>query len=79
MEGTPEGMDIGLPSYESPRAVPLAMDKDKKKPPGCKHGNQITGDCTTGGYPEGNMADCRNGVSADQNATCDKGKNPGVT
>lgn len=63
-----------LPPYEAPRAVPLA--KGRKAASGCKHGNQIEGDCTTGGNPEGDMADCRNGAYADERAQCKRGSEP---
>jgi hypothetical protein len=64
-------------SYEKPQAVFLNSGTR-----GCKHGNQILGECTTGGYPKGKMADCRNGAFATGEAnegTCAKGSKPGIT
>jgi len=66
--------------YEPPRFVSLSEDGDKNKSRGCKNGNQIEGDCTTGGYPKGNMADCRNGAYAnDENSSCQNGTKPTIT
>jgi len=63
--------------YKTPLIVPLKKN-DKS---GCKHGNHITGDCATGGYPKGNMADCRNGANANDSSTssCKKGSKPSIT
>lgn len=69
-----KGRDVCKAPYEEPQLVSLKKGGTK----GCKNGNQVTGNCTTGGYPEGELADCRNGAFAAE-ATCNKGSSPGVT
>lgn len=64
-------------SYETPVGVSFGKSDLKAEEEGCKHGNQITGDCTTGGYPEGSPADCKNGAHADDpSSNCENGSNP---